>query len=158
VVLTNPIDRVLGGFKVTKRVTGETAGYVANSTFTVSYKCTNGSSGTLTIADGQTAGVKDLAVGTSCTLAETAKPATTGSVYTWDTESWSPSNTVVITTNDTDNTVSLTLTNPLKGEVAVLGDTQLPRTGSSQTLLLLAFAGLLILAGGCFVVASKIRD
>ena len=157
VVLTNPIDRVLGGFTVTKHVTGATAGYVAGSTFTVTYRCTDGSSGTLTIADGQTAAVKDLAVGTSCTLAEKAKPATTGSVYTWDAESWSPSNTVVITANNADNMVSLTLTNPLKGEVAVLGATQLPRTGSSQTLLLLTIAGLLILAGGCFVVASK-RD
>ena len=34
--LTNPMHRVLGGFTVTKHVTGETAGYVAGSTFTVS--------------------------------------------------------------------------------------------------------------------------
>ncbi len=36
VTLTNPITRVLGGFTVTKHVTGETGGYVADSTFTVS--------------------------------------------------------------------------------------------------------------------------
>ena len=34
-VLTNPLVRVLGGFNVTKHVTGETGGYVAGSTFTV---------------------------------------------------------------------------------------------------------------------------
>ena len=41
VVLTNPLVRVLGGFTVTKHVTGETAGYVADSTFTVSYSCSD---------------------------------------------------------------------------------------------------------------------
>ena len=43
--LTNPLVRVLGGFTVTKHVTGETAGYVAGSTFTVSYTCTDGTDG-----------------------------------------------------------------------------------------------------------------
>ncbi len=38
--------------QVTKHVTGETAGYVANSTFTVSYTCTDGTDGTLTLKDG----------------------------------------------------------------------------------------------------------
>ena len=37
VTLNNPIVREKGGFTVTKHVTGETGGYVANSTFTVSY-------------------------------------------------------------------------------------------------------------------------
>ena len=37
VTLTNPLTRVLGGFTVTKHVTGETGGYVAGSTFTVGY-------------------------------------------------------------------------------------------------------------------------
>ena len=39
---TNPLVRVLGGFTVTKHVTGETAGYVADSTFTVKYTCDDG--------------------------------------------------------------------------------------------------------------------
>ena len=162
VVLTNPLERVFGGFTVTKAVTGETAGYVAGSTFTVSYTCVGGPSGTLTVADGQTVGVRGLAVGTSCTLAETAKPATTGSAYTWDTETWSPANTVIVTTAAPDNTVAVTLTNRVKGSVAVLGATvtpaTLPRTGSSTTMLLIAVAGLLLLAGGCFVLASRIED
>ena len=162
VVLTNPIERVLGGFTVTTAVTGETAGYVAGSTFTVSYTCTGVPSGTLTVADGQTTGVQGLPVGTTCTLAETAKPATTGSAYSWATETWSPSTTVTVTANAPDNTVAVTLTNPLKGSVAVLGATvtpaTLPRTGSSSTLLLVAIAGLLLVAGGCLVVASRIED
>ena len=53
VVLTNPLVRVLGGFTVTKHVTGETAGYVAGSTFTVSYSCSNGTDGTLVLKDGR---------------------------------------------------------------------------------------------------------
>ena len=53
-VADQPAARVLGGFTVTKHVTGETAGYVAGSTFTVSYTCSNGTDGTLTLKDGQT--------------------------------------------------------------------------------------------------------
>ena len=44
VILTNPLVRVKGGFTVTKHVTGETGGYVAGSTFTVDYTCSNGAS------------------------------------------------------------------------------------------------------------------
>ena len=138
VVLTNTIERVVGGFTVTKKVTGDTAGYVPASTFTVAYTCTSGASGTLTLADGQSATVKDLAVGTSCTLAETAKPATTGSAFTWGTETWSPSDRVIIAADGSANLVAVTLTNPVKGEVAVLGTTatpaELPRTGRARPL------------------------
>ena len=85
VVLTNPIHRVLGGFTVTKHVTGETAGYVAGSTFTVSYTCSDGTVGTLTLKDGQTKGVTGLPLLTTCTLSETPKPATKDASYAWGT-------------------------------------------------------------------------
>jgi len=54
-------------------------------------------------------------------------------------------------------------TNDLEVDATVVVQTAtttgtLPRTGSSDTLLLLTIAGLLILAGGCFVVASKVED
>ena len=78
VVLTNPLVRVVGGFTVTKHVTGETGGYVAGSTFTVSFSCSDGTSGTLTLKDGDTSGVSSLPIGTTCTLSETAKPADQG--------------------------------------------------------------------------------
>ena len=44
-VLNNPLVRVLGGFTVTKQVTGATAGYVAGSTFMVGYTCSDGTTG-----------------------------------------------------------------------------------------------------------------
>ena len=118
VTLTNPLVRVLGAFNVTKHVTGETGGYVAGSTFTVSYACSNGSTGTLTLTDGQTKGVGSLPVGTTCSLSETAKPATTDASYAWGPESWDPSSSVTIVANGSDNTIGVTLTNPL---VRVLG-------------------------------------
>ena len=81
VVLTNPLVRVLGGFTVTKHVTGETAGYVAGSTFTISYACSNGTDGTLVLKDGQTGSVSGLPLLTTCQLSETAKPATKDASY-----------------------------------------------------------------------------
>ncbi len=120
VVLNNPLVRVLGGFNVTKQVTGATAGYVAGSTFTVSYTCSDGTTGVLTLIDGGTGSVGSLPIGTTCTLAETSKPTTANSTYSWGTETWNPSNTVTITANSSSNTVSVTLQNPL---TQVLGET-----------------------------------
>ena len=119
VVLTNPLVRVLGGFTVTKHVTGETAGYVADSTFTVSYSCSDGTTGTLTLTDGSTAvGERSADRHDAAALSETAKPATKDASYAWGDETWDPSNTVTIAINDSDNTVGVVLTNPL---VRVLG-------------------------------------
>ena len=163
-VLTNPIDRVLGGFSVTKHVTGATAGYVNGSMFTVDYTCSDGTDGSLTLSDGSTTGVTGLPLGTTCTLTESGKPATAGSTYTYGQESWSPSNVVTITANESENTTALTLTNPLTNTPAeVLAQVMaqpasLPVTGSSNTLMLLLIAGLLIVAGGCFVTAAKVQD
>ena len=70
---------------MTKHVTGETGGYVAGSTFTVRYSCSDGSTGTLTLTDGQTKGVGSLPIGTTCSLSETAKPATKDASYAWGT-------------------------------------------------------------------------
>jgi hypothetical protein len=111
VTLTNPLDQRLGAFEVTKQVTGATDGYVAGSTFTVAYDCTDGTQGSFQLTDGQTSGVSGLPVGTTCTLSETAKPDTTAPSYVWGTESWDPSNVVLIA--DT-STVKVKLTNPLE--------------------------------------------
>jgi hypothetical protein len=113
VVLTNPIERLFGGFTVTKQVTGETDGYVPGSTFTVSYLCDDGTEGTLELLDGGTDGVGGLLVGTTCLLDETAKPAPSGPSYVYGPESWDPSNVVLIEENDSDDVVSVVLTNPL---------------------------------------------
>ena len=50
-------------------------------------------------------------VGTTCTLSETTKPATTGPSYVNGDEVFTPSNTVVIGSTET---VSVTLTNPIE--------------------------------------------
>jgi hypothetical protein len=165
VTLTNPIDRVLGGFSVTKQVTGATDGYVAGSLFTVAYDCSDGTTGTLTLSNGSTTGIDGLPIGTTCTLSESAKPATAGSTFVYQAESWSPSNLVTIAANANANTVKLTLTNPIGivpatvlGEGVVRPTSTLPVTGNSDTLLLVMIAGLLLLAGGCFVTAARIED
>ena len=92
-------------------MTGATGGYVDGSTFTVSYDCTNGAEGTLTLADGETESVNGLPVGTTCTLSETTKPSTTGPSYVYGDEVFTPSNTVVIGSTEK---VSVTLTNPIE--------------------------------------------
>ncbi len=164
VVLNNPLVRVLGGFNVTKQVTGATAGYVAGTTFTVSYTCSEGTTGVLTLTNGSTGSVGSLPIGTTCTLAETSKPMTATSGYTWGTEIWNPSNVVTITANSSHNTVSVTLQNPL---TQVLGATAtpttvapatLPVTGAPDTIYLVIIALMLMLAGGCLVLAAKVDE
>ena len=78
ITVTNTFPDV-GGFTVTKHVTGETGGYVAGSTFSVAYSCSNGAAGTLSLTDGADQGrVSVLPIGTTCTLSEGAKPADQG--------------------------------------------------------------------------------
>ena len=110
ITVTNPYPNV-GSFSVKKQVTGETAGYVPGSQFVVGYTCTNDATGSLTLVNGETKSVGNLPVGTTCTLGESSKPATSGPSYVYDTESWDPSN--VVTIGDTSN-VSVVLTNPIK--------------------------------------------
>ena len=112
VTLTNPIRRVLGGFSVTKKVTGETDGYVPDSRFTIAYDCGGGVSGALQIIDGETAEVGSFPRGTVCHLAEIAKPAPSDASYRYGSESWDPSDTVTIT--DEDRVAAVVLTNPIE--------------------------------------------
>ena len=87
------------------------------------YECSNDSSGTLVLENGDTKGVGDLPIGATCTLAETNKPATTGPSYVYGPEVFSPSNIVTIVANDDDNVVQVTLTNPLEQLLGgLLGD------------------------------------
>jgi LPXTG-motif cell wall-anchored protein len=73
---------------------------------------------------------------------------------------------VTIEANDTDNHVPVTLENPL---TQVLGTAvtpppttvqaaTLPRTGAPDTIWLLVIGFMLVLGGGCFVVAARIDD
>lgn len=81
--LTNPVTQVLGGFDVTKVVTGSGAPQVAGAEYTVNYSYTAGGTvvrDSLTIAAGATEGVDDIPFGTVVTLTEVA-PTKAGVIY-----------------------------------------------------------------------------
>ncbi len=81
--LENPATQILGGFDVTKDVTGTGSALVGGQEFTVEYSYVlNGSTetGELTIADGQNEGLADLPFGTEVTLSEVT-PTTAGVTY-----------------------------------------------------------------------------
>ncbi|MFJ4254332.1 DUF5979 domain-containing protein [Microbacterium sp. NPDC090003] len=76
--LENPVEQLLGGFDVTKVVAGTGAGVVAGAEYTVNYSYVVAGetvTGSLVIADGETAGLAELPVGTVVTLAEVAPTA-----------------------------------------------------------------------------------
>ena len=105
---------MLGGFTVTKHVTGETGGYVADSTFTVSYTCSNGTDGTLTLKDGQTGAVSGLPLLTTCALSETCEAGDQGrQLRLGHRRRGIRRATLTIVANDSGNTVAFVLTNPL---------------------------------------------
>ncbi|MFJ2367812.1 DUF5979 domain-containing protein [Microbacterium sp. NPDC087665] len=81
--LENPVTQVLGGFDVTKTVTGAGASQVEGAEYTVNYSYTAAGApvtGTLTIADGETDGLDELPFGTVVTLTEVA-PTANGVIY-----------------------------------------------------------------------------
>jgi len=130
----------------------------------VTYDCSDGTSGELHLANGATEGVDSLPIGTTCTLAETATPAPSGSDFTWGTPVWSPSDEVTIAADDRDNTVSVTLKNPITqvlGEQASPPTTAapgtLPKTGAPNSVYLLVIGLLLLIGGGCFVAAARVE-
>ena len=49
---------------------------------------------------------------TTCSLAETTKPATKDASYAWGTETWDPSSNLTIVANDADNTVGVVADQP----------------------------------------------
>ncbi|MGN7967399.1 Ig-like domain-containing protein, partial [Microbacterium sp. 22179] len=76
--LENPVEQLLGGFDVTKVVTGSGAGVVADAEYTVNYSYIAAGetvTGSLVIADGETDGLAELPVGTVVTLSEVAPTA-----------------------------------------------------------------------------------
>ena len=166
VTLENPIERIAGGFSVTKNVTGETGGYVPGSTFTVSYDCDNGTSGDLVLTNGDTDGIGGLPIGTTCTLTEVYKPATSGPSYVYGPEVFTPSNEITITANDHDNVVGVTLENPIERRVGnfsvtkqVTGETDGYVDGSTFTVSYdcgVGFSGSLTLADGETATVSNI--
>lgn len=86
--LTNPTTQVLGGFSVTKSVTGDAAAQVANDfEFTVDYTV-GGVTKTLTVTKSSpTTAVSGLPVGTSVTVKEET-PGDAGADVQWDAPNW----------------------------------------------------------------------
>ena len=76
--LENPVEQLLGGFDVTKIVTGTAAGAVADLKYTVNYSYVvagETKTGSLEVANGGTDGLDNLPVGTVVTLSEVAPNA-----------------------------------------------------------------------------------
>lgn len=122
VTLTNPtalVPPVLGGFSVTKTVTGPGESLVpGDASFTVDYAYElEGTmvTGQLTVTDGATAGLDDLPDGTVVTISEAAPAAVTGVV--WQAPVYSgvgvtPTAGGVQFTIDDETDVAVALTNP----------------------------------------------
>ena len=98
ITVTNPYPNV-GSFSVKKQVTGETGGYIAGSQFVVGLFVHERPVRFVDIVNGETKSVGNVPVGSTCTLGESSKPATSGPSYVYGSESWDPSN--VITIGDT---------------------------------------------------------
>ena len=78
----------------------------------MAYSCSGGINGTLTLTDGQTKTVSNLPLGSTCTLSE-GQAGHQRRQLRVGTETWAPSNSVTIVANNTNNTVGVTLSNPL---------------------------------------------
>jgi LPXTG-motif cell wall-anchored protein len=81
--LENPVSMILGGFDVTKTVTGDGAPVVAGTDYTINYSYEvegEPATGSLVIADGETDGLSGVPFGTVVTLSEVA-PTGTGVTY-----------------------------------------------------------------------------
>lgn len=126
VTLTNPTTTLVGGFAVTKSVTGSAADRVpAGTTFTVEYSLDNGTSWTALapIADGSTAtGPTDIPAGTTVRLREADRTALAD--VAWQTPVFSGTNV----TANADGTASLLVTDGVTARVALQNPTE-PRNG-----------------------------
>ncbi|MEU1970280.1 DUF5979 domain-containing protein [Microbacterium sp. NPDC019599] len=135
VTVTNTVDRLDGSFRLTKSVVGagRDAGYDGGS-FTFSVVCTLGGATLLdetpSLADGESwtpPDAVDLPLGTTCTIAETAKPDPASPAFGWDPEQFrvggvlQPDTGAEFVLDDATIPVQVNATNPIT-----------PRTGSVE--------------------------
>ena len=89
--VTNPTIAVFGTVRVTKSISGETAGVTAQASFDIALACDNGYTATLAVGVGGAVTTPDLPVGTTCDISESTP---TGGLidgsYAWATRSSPP--------------------------------------------------------------------
>ena len=110
VTVTNTISRDTGSLTVSKMLTGGPSGYAGP--FTIAYDCNDGSThdGSVSLLAGVTsAPITGIPTGTQCVITEVLPAAPAG--YTFQTPSFAPSQTVIITTEG--QTVNVQTTNAL---------------------------------------------
>lgn len=152
VYLTNSYPKALGGFSVTKSVTGSQAAIdtVGTTAFTVNYTVDGKASATpLTVTNGSTVSVKDLPTGAVVKLSEVA-PTAAG--VTFGTPTFSVGGQAVSEiTIGRDTVVAVTLTNPAKLA------TKLPETGVDG-LGFTAAGALVLVLGSAIVLGGRRRN
>lgn len=168
VVATNTFSPEVGGFVVTKQLTGDGAALVAASAeYVVKYSYSVGGSagssggepidGELTVRAGETAGVADLPVGAVVTLSELAPIAVDGVTYGTPVFSGAgvtqegDSATIRIG-EGTD--VAVLLENPVS-QVPAVSAPALAQTGSSQAGGLLAASAVLMVVGAIALTRKR---
>ena len=92
IVVGNSITRDLGNFKITKQ-TSNPDGATLPASFTGTYNCGTGYTGTWSVANGGSQIVTDIPTGNSCTVTEDALAPIPG--YTWGTPTFTPSSIVI---------------------------------------------------------------
>ena len=127
VTATNPITPRTSSVRVTKTVTGETAGLVADTTFPITLDCGPGNAYQLDVPAGGGATQDGIPVGSDCTATETTQPAggLQDASYTWGTPTYEPANGKVTVT--AGETATVAVTNPI---VRVTAPVQLVKTFS----------------------------
>jgi uncharacterized repeat protein (TIGR01451 family) len=117
--VTNPVVRVRGSLTITKRLTDPDGVVAPGRTFAIAYTCLYGSdtpvSGVVNLAADGTATVPDLLLGSNCAVAEEPTtlndpPAAGDSSYVWLAPTYSPGNSVTVTSAATPASVTVTNT------------------------------------------------
>ena len=115
-----------GRLGVTKTLSGDVAGYVPGTEFTIEVDCDNDAfDTTLSVVPDVTEFVEGIPLGTECTVTETAVPAPGAPTYGQVT--YSPGQTVTISAEGVD--VIITVTNPL----SIPSTTQFGQTTTTTT-------------------------
>ncbi len=110
VAFTNSISRVTGAVIVTKLIEGETAGLSPGTTFPISLDCGPAGTFALTPAAGASATVDGIAIGSTCTLAESLPvDGLRDASYAWGEVAYDPQ-TVTVAGAEQHSTVTNTVT------------------------------------------------
>ena len=112
VVATNPITPRTSSLRVTKSVSGQTAGFVAGTTFAVTLSCGPGLVHQLDVPVGA-AGVTqaDIPVGSSCSVSESLPDhGLVDASYAWGVPTFTPASTVTVVLG---STATVAIDNPI---------------------------------------------